>query len=63
MLIYTNKGMDLLEYPIEYRRPMEEEKLLILNVISIILILIVFAMSLRGGRARHYQTLPPSERH
>jgi len=55
--------MDILEYPIEYRRPMEEEKLLILSVISIILILIVFAMSLRGGRARPFQTMPPSARH
>jgi hypothetical protein len=63
MSIYTSKGMDLLEYPIEYRRPMEEEKLLILSVISIILILIVFAMNLRGGRARPFQTMPPSARH
>ena len=55
--------MDLLEYPIEYRRPMEEEKLLILSVISIILILVVFAMNLRGGRARPFQTMPPSARH
>lgn len=55
--------MDILEYPIEYHRPMEEEKLLILSVISIILILIVFAMNLRGGRGRPYQTMPPSVRH
>ena len=55
--------MDILEYPIEYRRPMEEEKLILLSIVSVGLILIVFAMNLCGRQGRPYQMLPPSIRH
>jgi hypothetical protein len=55
--------MDLLEYPIESKPPMEEEKLLLLSYISILLILVLFAMSFCGVRGRPYQTMPPITRH
>lgn len=57
--------MDMLDYPIEYRRPMEEEKLILLGIISIVLIGIVFAMNVckSRGHGRPYQTFPPSVRH
>ena len=57
--------MDVLDYPIEYKRPMEEEKLILLSIVSIVLLLLVFTMNLNRGQSqgRPYQSFPPTIRH
>lgn len=57
--------MELLDYPIEYHRPMEEERMILLGILCVAFLVLVFAMNGRRGQGqgRPYQTLPPSVRH
>lgn len=56
--------MDVLDYPIEYHRPIENDKLLLMGILSVVFLILVFAMNERRGQGqgRPYQMLPPSVR-